>query len=304
MDGVKANGAAAFMGLLTYVGYFNRGEHHKQPALYILALVSFISVAIATHIVAFEESFTCAAVSSFKMVASYLAGLYISLTVYRLALSPLNQIPGPLGARLSAFWLSMHLTKADAFRQIRQLHGQYGHFVRVGPTDVSITHPKAVKKVYGLGSPCIKAVWYDLTLPMVSLQTLRDKELHDKRRRAWSTAFSDKALRGYEQRIRVHRQRFIEQVAAQNGQPINISQWFNFYSFDVMGDLAFGEDFGMIENGADHWAITLLNDGINPLAYMFPTWFFRLLTSIPGLAKDWWRFIDFCGKRLEKRMMV
>lgn len=88
-----------------------------------------------------------------------------------------------------------------------------------------------------------------------------------------------------------------------NGQPINVTKWFNLYSFDFMGDLAFGKSFQMLEN-QEHGAIKLLKDAIRPLGFGFPTWFFRLITAVPGLTRDWWRFIDFCAQQLEQRLNV
>jgi len=34
-----------------------------------------------------------------------------------------------------------------------------------------------------------------------------------------------------------------------------MTTWFNLYSFDVMGRLAFGKEYHMIENGKRHWAL-------------------------------------------------
>src|SRR4051794_22455170 len=65
------------------------------------------------------------------------------------------------------------------------------------------------------------------------------------------------------------------------GKPVDATTLLNLYSFDVMGDLAFGQDFGMLEKGEVHWAIKLLNAGMDPLALQMPHWFFRLLTAIP-----------------------
>jgi tryprostatin B 6-hydroxylase len=33
-----------------------------------------------------------------------------------------------------------------------------------------------------------------------------------------------------------------------------------------MGDLAFGKDFGMLESGNEHFAVQLLNEGMQPFA--------------------------------------
>lgn len=71
-----------------------------------------------------------------------------------------------------------------------------------------------------------------------------------------------------------------------------------------MGDLAFGTSFKMLEASEEHWAIKLLNEGIDPLSWMFPVWFFRLMTAVPGLMRDWWKFIDYCAQKLDERMTV
>ncbi|KAL8743874.1 MAG: hypothetical protein Q9190_003812, partial [Brigantiaea leucoxantha] len=168
--------------------------------------------------------------------------------------------------------------------QILKLHEQYGDFVRIGSNTLSIVHPEAVETFYGLGSKCTKAAWYDLTYPIVSLQTTRDRAAHDKRRRTWSTAFSDKALRG------------------QGQNAVNMSKTFNLFSFDVMGDLAFSNSFGMLASSEEHWAIKLFKEGLQPLGYLFPVWFFRMMVAIPRLADDWWKFIDFCAQKADDRI--
>ena len=61
---------------------------------------------------------------------------------------------------------------------------------------------------------------------------------------------------------------------------MNVSKWFNLYSFDVMGDLAFGASYGCLESGEMHWAIKLLNDGMDMLGVQLPNWLFRLLIAI------------------------
>lgn len=87
-----------------------------------------------------------------------------------------------------------------------------------------------------------------------------------------------------------------------SGQPLDMGKWFNFYSFDVMGDLGFGSPFGMLESGEQHWAIKLLNDGMEPHRWSLPIWMFRLLLAIPGLAAGYWRFVNFCTEQLDRRM--
>ena len=295
--------AAFAIGALSHVCYFNRGEHHFYGARYVQIIAIVLGAALIL-LCQWGESKSKALAQVTSITIFYLVGLYTSLVIYRSLIHPLNKFPGPFGARFSSFWLSGYVKNGDAFRQIQKLHEKYGAFVRVGPSDLSITHPMAVSAVYGLGSKCTKAAWYDLTRPMMSLQTLRVKALHDQRRRLWSPAFSDKALRGYEERIQKYQNILISQIETYHGQSINVSKWFNFYSFDIMGDLAFGTSFKMLEASEEHWAIKLLNEGIEPLSFMFPVWFFRFMTAVPGLMRDWWKFIDYCAQRLDDRMTV
>lgn len=83
-----------------------------------------------------------------------------------------------------------------------------------------------------------------------------------------------------------------------------MAKWFNLYSFDVMGDLAFGRSFNMLESGEAHFAIKLLNEGMEPVGFNLPIWFFRVLIAIPGATKSYHRFIDFCSQQLDERMKI
>lgn len=37
-----------------------------------------------------------------------------------------------------------------------------------------------------------------------------------------------------------------------SAEPINLSQWFNFIAFDLVGDLTFGKPFDCLETGKMH----------------------------------------------------
>jgi tryprostatin B 6-hydroxylase len=300
IDGIAASTA----GVATHLGYFNRSEHHLYGVKYIQIFLILFTAAITFFVRVGGESIGQAFTTAAEVASCYFGGLYTSLIVYRAIFHPLNKIPGPFGARISNFWFSTLLRNGDAYMQVFKLHRKYGEFVRIGSSDLSITHPKAVNVIYGPGSKCTKAAWYDLTYPMTSMQTVRQRAAHDQRRRIWSTVFGEKALRGYEDRMRVYRDKLVAQIDASRGQPVNITKWFNLYSFDVMGDLAFATSFNMLDANEEHWAIKLLNEGVTPLGWMFPMWFFRVMTAIPGLSSDWWKFIGYCSKKLEQRINV
>lgn len=167
-----------------------------------------------------------------------------------------------------------------------------------------MTHPKAVNAIYGPNPKCSKASWYDLTRATVSLQTLRVKALHEQRRRTWSPAFSDKAIRVYEERIKKYRNQLIAQIDTFDGQPVDVTKWFMLYNFDITGDLVYGTSFNMLDTGEEHWAVKLMNNCLTPVSWQFAPWFFRLMAAIPGLMRSWWRWLSYCSRILDERMSV
>lgn len=301
---ILTNSLLVAAGIVSHLAYFNRGEHHMYGARYVQIFLTLYVIAVAIIVQINGCSISRALIDISSIAIFYLAGIYTSLLAYRVFFCPLSRFPGPFGARISNFWFSSQLTNFDAYKRVLQLHADYGDFLRIGSNDLSIIHPKAVNAIYGPGSKCRKADWYDLYQPMVSLQTTRHQVVHDKRRRIWSAAFSDKALRGYQDRIKVYQDKLIARIASFGDERVNVTKWFNLYSFDVMGDLAFGTSFEMLESNEEHWAIKLLKEAMEPLGYLFPTWFLRAMIPIPKLLDDWWKFIGFCSQLLDTRMKV
>lgn len=272
--------------------------------IFYLQILSCIFLTVSFNLVAIGKPLVQALLISTTLVGYYLTGLYGSLIICRIFFSPLKQFPGPFWAKISSLSLSVQSRKGNSHRKLLALHQKYGDFVRVGPSDVSTIHPKATSAIYGRGSRCVKAEWYDLTLPMVSMQTTRDRPEHDHRRRIWGPAFNDTMLRGYEDRIAIYQDQLIKHISDLGGKPVNVSELFNLYSFDVMGDLAFGTSFNMLRNSEQHWAVKLLHKGMEPLGLMLPPWCFRLLLAIPGAAGDWFMFKNYCCQTLDKMMKV
>jgi hypothetical protein len=300
-----ANILAAVVGVLGHVLYFNRGEHHLYSMKYFLAHVSAIGLMLSGPLVGGQKfEYSCNQV--LLLALSYFTGLYSSLFLYRVFFHPLNQFPRPIAARWTSLWFSYQSREGRAHKKVLELHKQYGDFVRIGSSDLSITHPEGVATIYGPNSLCIKGGWYDLAHPIVSLQTQRDLQKHKRHRRIWSDAFSDKALRGYEERTKVYRAQLTDHISesAADGKLVDVTKWFSLFGFDLMGDLVFGSSFNMLQTSEEHWAIAVMQKGLKVLGLHFPMWFFRFVMAIPGLGKDRIRSIEFCFERLEERIKV
>lgn len=291
-------------GAATHSLFFNRDEHHMYGLRYlqIYSLIFFAAILASVGIEGLTISHACAVVAPFG--GFYFSGLYGSLVIYRVFFHPLKEFPGPLATRISSLSFSARLARLDAHKKVAALHEKYGDFVRVGSSDLSTIHPKAPEAIYGRRSKCTKADWYDLTLPMTSMQTTRSRAEHDQRRRNWGGAFNDTILLSYEQRVAIYQEKLLDVIASAGNRPINTTELFHQFAFDLMGDLSFGYSFNMLQSQGNHWAIRLLRRGMAPLGLMFPTWCFRLLLSIPGATGDWFAFKDYCCKLLDDRLKV
>ncbi|KAL8947425.1 MAG: hypothetical protein Q9222_006293 [Ikaeria aurantiellina] len=186
----------------------------------------------------------------------------------------------------------------------------YGQFVRTGPEELTIFHPEVLRAVDGPGNSCTKAVWYDLLLPELAVNTTRSKPAHDKRRRIWDQGFSSKALAGYEQRMMEYGHLLENGICglSQQGQAVNVSAWFYWFTFDVMGEFAFAKSFGMLESEKWHFAVTMLRKAMRLLGPLSPVpWLaqvgFSLLPWFWVIA-DWFAMLAWCRQRMEERIQI
>lgn len=271
--------AACFgAGVLVHLAVFRRGEWdaHSFTVLAVAATLQVLLTLLAHHQTGSSLALAPLADSLRRAglwTASALAGLATSLLAYRA--SPwhrLARFPGPFAARLSTGCLTWRSARrGQVYEDVRALHARYGDYVRVGPSELSLADPAAFAAVHAAASPCERGPWYEILNPTVSLQMVRDRKEHARRRRAWDRGFGAKALRDYQGRVARYTDDLlgvVERAAADEdsvgekgttggdgggGGRINMAKWFNYYSFDIMGDFAFGESFNMLRDGVDHY---------------------------------------------------
>ena len=179
------------------VFYFRLSEHHLYGVRYLQAAFSLFAAAVLclVKICSFPPRATFECISIHR--SACLLCLYASLLTYRLFWHPPHSFPGPFWALITSLWLCTQIENADAHKKVLALHSTYGLFVRIGSSDLSIIHLGGVQALYGQESACRKGSWYDEDWPRSSLHTTRNHDWHNQRRRIWSPAFSDKALRAY-----------------------------------------------------------------------------------------------------------
>lgn len=208
-------------GVASYILFFHHGERHLFPWRYVggVALLQCLTT-IAITFTAIDTTTNGAALLAAKLVANYLLGLYTTLILFRLFFNPLNKFPGPFMARLTALHHSFQVgRKMDMYLHLQDAHRKWGDFVRIAPNTLSVADPRVVSVALGGQSKCGKAPWYSAEHPAYSMHSTRSREDHDARRRIWSSAFSDKALRGYEMRVQKYNELLVQQIKSFSGKP-------------------------------------------------------------------------------------
>jgi cytochrome P450 len=101
----------------------------------------------------------------------------------------------------------------------------------------------------------IKAPFYDVFSACFRRRCIgseRDPQKHNRMRRMLSPAFSQRGLLEQESIIGGIIDLFVR-ITGERGGPgtkgLNMTKWFEMNSFDILGEMAFGESFRSLENG-------------------------------------------------------
>ncbi|KAJ7055928.1 cytochrome P450, partial [Mycena amicta] len=241
--------------------------------------------------------------------AVLLATLTSSIVAYRLSpWHPLAHIPGPTLAKISKLWSVKLSLSGKKHRVFKELHERYGDFVRTGPNEVSIVHSDAVKAVLGTGG-FQKGQYYDPysdpTLGSRNLLNLHG-DAHANRRRVWNRGMSSDSLKGYESILANRVALLLEQFDkfAKGSGKVNVAEWFGYFTFDFMGDMAFGGGFEMLRDGSDRDGIfSVIKIGVKATAVMGQIpWITPTMDVIPGANGIVQRLRRFAQDSAKNRM--
>ncbi|KAJ6000069.1 hypothetical protein N7481_000478 [Penicillium waksmanii] len=181
--------------------------------------------------------------------------------IRRLYFHPLRNLPGPnLWIAFPIFrYISLIRGRLDI--DLRSFHNKYGEAVRFGPDEVSFITAQAWRDIYthGHGERQLPKVLHSTSNPS-SIISANNAD-HSRFRRALSHAFSAKGLQVQEPILRGYVDKLIqrlEEIAASPNPVINMVKWYNLTTFDLIGDLAFGEPFGGLDSLDYHpWVATI-----------------------------------------------
>ncbi|KAI1174097.1 cytochrome P450 [Nemania sp. FL0916] len=219
------------------------------------------------------RGFMTPAVNIVAAVITLIISYYVAKSVYYLYFHPLRSFPGPKSWACSYLPWSIKMFAGDILHEQLRLHQKYGNVVRIGPDNLSITDAVIWKEVcsYRKGHEEFAKDASDGTKTRKGVAGILGASTlnHRRFRKQLAPAFSEKAMREQQPAILKHVDLLVEGLRDCCGAgPQNLTKWFNWTTFDIIGRLAFGESFGCLEKRENHPWIEAVFGNIKIGAFM------------------------------------
>lgn len=200
--------------------------------------------------------------------------------------------------------------------KLLELHEVYGHVVRLGPNELSYTAPEAWEDIMGRQksgqrNENPKASWYCNPKNKDIIGAPRDD--HVRMRRLLANGFSAGAMLEQQPLIKGYVDLLIQRLREQaesDDTEINMTAWYNYCTFDIIGDLSFGEAFGCLRESATHPWISLVFANIKLTAFILvcariPVFYVFLPFFISRkLFRQFKKFQHVSKEKIEKRLAL
>lgn len=182
----------------------------------------------------------------------------------------------------------------------QKLHDRYGPVVRIAPAHLSFTAARAWRDIYSPLAPASSGSgWPELpksrafSAPLDPADHIANAEYQDhaRLRRALGPGFSDAALRRQEPMVIKYVDQLLDLLHARSEggkAPLDMAKWYNWTTFDIIGDLVFGQSFGCLDRCDYHPWISFILGFLGELAastaivYLGGRWLLRLVFRVAG----------------------
>lgn len=173
-----------------------------------------------------------------------------SVTIYRVFLHPLHDIPGPFITKTTSLWLWYHAYQGNEASEIEFLHQRYGPIVRIGPNDVNINDGAAIRPIYidkgGLDKhPCHSN--FDIDGYPTIFSSIDSAHRHSRARPVMNI-FSKQAVKTKKGVIECCVNRLVEHLEqmkdASNGVLVDILEPLRCMAADITTSYLFAKDYG------------------------------------------------------------
>ncbi|RAQ66054.1 cytochrome P450 monooxygenase [Aspergillus flavus] len=249
----------------------------------------------------------CAAAATFCLASS---------VVYNIFFHPLARYPGPLSHAASRVPYFIRVFKGTLPFDMLDFHTRYGDVVRIAPDELAFSHPDAWKDIMGHSKGGLyleKASWFYRPLEYDPPHIFNEgRQAHSLLRRQLAHSFSDKGMRDQEPMIRGYVDLLLQRLREMGGREdtVDISAWYNYTTFDIIGDLSFGESFGCLKgSNYDEWIESIFRafpfiTALQALSFT-PLVKEVLLALVPPSMRDRReRLRDFTRQKMLRRMAI
>ncbi|CAG8959926.1 hypothetical protein HYFRA_00012643 [Hymenoscyphus fraxineus] len=236
--------------------------------------------------------------------------------IRRIYFHPLSHIPGPLLAKISNYPYSRDFLSGRQPWRMLALHEKYGPVVRVSPNEVSFASAQSWQDIYAprKGGEFLKSDWYENgSFGVHAIVSVRDPVEHAQMRKYLSRAFSEASLRDQEDMITDLIAKYVDGVGktAKAEGVVNLTDWHNFLTFDIIGLLAFGKSFGGVESGKEHfWLSDVMGsighsnvmDTLKRFPWLGAVYLFFNKSWLKGVVEVANRHVSYTTKVMEERL--
>ena len=177
------------------------------------------------------------------------------------------------------------------------MHDKYGEVVRISPNEIDfISGETAWQDIYGFRTGKLKGhenmpkdlAWYAQPPNGTHIIVANDED-HNRFRKTLSHAFSDKALGRQESLLQGYVDLLVsrlKEVTSTKKGPQDMTQWYNWTTFDIIADLLFGEPFGCLQDLATHKYITLLFNSLQAFRFTYIMHYWPITKRLRNLVLD------------------
>ncbi|KAK2606432.1 hypothetical protein QQS21_003125 [Conoideocrella luteorostrata] len=184
--------------------------------------------------------------------------------IYNVFFHPLRKYPGPLICKAIGYYRIRKFMSGRLPHWLEDLHAQYGPVVRIAPNELSFTYSEAWKDIYNTKNEKTGKPWemhkykkfYGFMGPKTADNILNaGYDEHAYLRQHLAPSFASQMLGKREVVIQKYADLLtyrLREESQMGTQSLNLRDWFTYFTFDIIGHLGFGVDFGCLNSSKYH----------------------------------------------------
>ncbi|KAJ4175219.1 hypothetical protein NW754_005639 [Fusarium falciforme] len=221
-----------------------------------------------------------------------IAGLLIGVLIFWSGISTwrqynrLRDFKGPRLAGFSKWWLIRTVGSGRAYLDFWEVTKKYGSIARVSPNDLLTDDPDLMKNILNVRTEYRRSPWYDgmrFDPANNNILSWRDEDEHFKLRSKMSAGYGGREVENLEPKIDKNILAFIKLLRkyADENKPVDLGRRAQFFTLDVLSDLAFGEPFGFLETDSDVYEYIKTTEETLPMVMVTTVvpWLVKVLSS-------------------------